>query len=114
MSRECEDNRWLDILVSVKAQVPLKYFWRIEVVGHLDIAGLKISRIIRLFRDLVARSLDPRKFPLYFRLFTFSKGSNTFSRISLCVHNTLLLLQISFTRTTDNFLRLEGIELRKP
>ena len=34
MSRECEDNRWLDILVSVKAQVPLKYFWRIEVVGH--------------------------------------------------------------------------------
>lgn len=33
---------------------------------------------------------------------------------SLCVHNTLLLLQISFTRTTDNFLRLEGIELRKP
>lgn len=113
MSRECEDNRRLDILVSVKAQVPLKYFWRIEVVGHLDIAGLKISRIIRLFRDLVARSLDPRKFPLYFRLFTFSKGSNTFSR--LCVHNTLLLLQISFTRTTQyNFLRLERIELGKP
>lgn len=81
MSRKCEDNRRLDILVSVKAQVPLKYFWRIEVVGHLDIAGLKISRIIRLFRDLVARSLDPRKFPLYFRLFTFSKGSNTFSRL---------------------------------
>lgn len=113
MSRECEDNRRLDILVSVKAQVPLKYFWRIEVVGHLDIAGLKISRIIRLFRDLVARSLDPRKFPLYFRLFIFSKGSNTFSRL-FRLHNTLLLLQISFTRTTDNFLRLEEIELRKP
>lgn len=88
MSRECEDNRWLDILVSVKAQVPLKYFWRIEVVGHSRYSraqNLENYSTISGFGG--ARSLEvPPNFPLYFRLFTFSKGSNTFFSLRFIIH----------------------------
>lgn len=91
--RESEDHRRLSIILVCKTQVPLKYFWHIEVIGHLDIPGLKSSRIIRLFRDLAARSFWPSRASTLFSSVYILEGTEV-SRVSLRSPHSVIPLNL--------------------